>query len=277
MNGSRKRTEWRGVGNRPLISVITVVLNDMAGFVATANSVIRQSGVDYEYAVKDGGSSDGTWDLVRRFGSFIDIAETGNDGGIYGAMNQAVRMASGKWIAFLNAGDVYTDGALGRLAEHARKGGDVIYSDVKSAESGKLHPYHSADEYWKGMTFDHQSCLVRRRLLLQNPFDEGLRIAGDLDFFSRLHASGRRFAKVESVTAIKPFSRGASVGYAQRFPERFEVLMRNFSKTHPVEAALTDELSQHAQARGLKIDEDESVESILERLRKVEQDASAGT
>jgi len=92
----------------PLISVITVVKNGAATLRDTLESVYSQTYANIELIVIDGGSDDGTVDILREHDERIDIWVSEPDGGIYDAMNKALDMASGKYVHFLNADDHYT-------------------------------------------------------------------------------------------------------------------------------------------------------------------------
>ena len=94
------------MAHSPFFSVVTVTLNAAEKAAQTARSVLEQTFGDYEYIVKDGGSTDDTVRKLRELGSFnIQVCR---DSGIYNAMNQALRCCSGKYVCFLNAGDVFT-------------------------------------------------------------------------------------------------------------------------------------------------------------------------
>jgi glycosyltransferase involved in cell wall biosynthesis len=102
----------------PLISVITVVKDDVTGVIATLSSVFDQTMSDYEVIVQDGASTDGTTEALTCFGTWIDDLETAPDEGIYDAMNRALARARGEWVLFLNAGDTLVDrGVFARVSE----------------------------------------------------------------------------------------------------------------------------------------------------------------
>lgn len=96
------------------LSIITVVYNDRAGFVKTANSVAEQREFysDIEYIVIDGGSKDGTAEAIAEAGSTIDYWVSESDKGIYDAMNKGIRAAKGSALLFLNAGDYFVGDVL---------------------------------------------------------------------------------------------------------------------------------------------------------------------
>jgi putative colanic acid biosynthesis glycosyltransferase len=116
---------------KPLISVITVTLNCAQDAVATARTVLSQEFADYEYLVKDGGSTDGTIEAMKEMGIRVVVQP---DTGIYDAMNQALALCQGKYVCFLNAGDnfLYTQ-VLTDVAECIAKDPEVsfVWGDVR--------------------------------------------------------------------------------------------------------------------------------------------------
>jgi len=96
------------------LSIVTVVYNDRAGFIKTANSVAEQRGFysEIEYVVIDGGSKDGTADAIAEASSGIDYWVSEPDKGIYDAMNKGIQAAKGSALLFLNAGDYFVGDVL---------------------------------------------------------------------------------------------------------------------------------------------------------------------
>lgn len=93
--------------NSPLITVITVVYNGVGCIEETIKSVLEQSYDNVEYIVVDGGSTDGTIDLIRRYEGSIDYWVSESDRGLYDGLAKGFSAASGSIICYLNAGDLY--------------------------------------------------------------------------------------------------------------------------------------------------------------------------
>lgn len=224
-------------------SVITVVYNDCAGVVRTMQSIFDQTCPDYEVIVQDGASSDGTSEVLRGFGDWIDDLTIEADDGIYDAMNRALGRASGEWLLFLNASDYFVDNmVLERIAGELRTDDDIVIGRAMSDETGKLHQYRRPDRFWTGSTNDHQASFIRREIMQELRYSTAYPIAGDLDFFTRARLANYRQRHIETVVARKPFSVGASVGFIDRFRDRLPILEGAFEGTYPVRETLRREL-----------------------------------
>ena len=126
------------------ISIITATYNSEATIADTINSVLSQNYSDIEYLVIDGGSSDGTLDIVKanapRFdGKLRWVSES--DRGIYDAMNKGIRMATGDIIGILNSDDYYTSNdVLSTYAEAFKTSKvDAVYGDIHFIREGQPH------------------------------------------------------------------------------------------------------------------------------------------
>jgi glycosyltransferase involved in cell wall biosynthesis len=123
----------------PKISVVTPTFNGIRTLRETIESVIAQNYTNWEHIVIDGGSTDGTVDLLRNYPHLQWVSE--KDRGHYDAMNKGIQRASGEIIAILNSDDCYRTGALGKVAaafganpEWDALFGDVIYVDGQGSE-----------------------------------------------------------------------------------------------------------------------------------------------
>ncbi|MDP1923244.1 MAG: glycosyltransferase [Thiobacillus sp.] len=144
----------------PRVSIITVVRNDAPGLARTLASVAAQDYANRQMVVIDGGSTDGTLEMLRQHATAIDNWISEPDEGIYHAMNKGVVLADGEWLLFMNAGDEFagTD-ALSAAVAVIGTGVDVVYSDWIYRENGRL-----AQAGFDRMNVRHQSVLYRKSL-----------------------------------------------------------------------------------------------------------------
>ena len=96
----------------PKLSIITVNLNNKAGLQKTIESVFSQTFTDYEYLVIDGGSEDGSKELIKKYENKFVYWVSEKDKGIFNAMNKGILKASGEYLLFLNSGDYFYDSAV---------------------------------------------------------------------------------------------------------------------------------------------------------------------
>lgn len=93
------------------LSIVTVCYNEK-DIGRTCESIVSQSCQDFEWIVVDGGSTDGSLEVIKHYKERIDILISEPDNGIYDAMNKGIRLAKGKWINFMNGGDTFADNGI---------------------------------------------------------------------------------------------------------------------------------------------------------------------
>lgn len=167
------------------VSVITVVRNDRDGLHKTAESIYSQSFNNFEWIVVDGASEDGTLQFIKQQ-QRIDMWISEEDQGIYDAMNKGVKIASGKYTVFMNAGDIFTDNtALQCVFDKLCQLDDlntILYGGAQLEFSNGREWYRSPkdEQYiWHGLPANHQATFYPTRWLLNHPYDLSYRICGD--------------------------------------------------------------------------------------------------
>lgn len=188
----------------PLVSVVTVVFNDVENLQRTIESIASQTYGNVEHIIIDGCSVDGTLDVIKNNLS-IDYWLSEKDGGIYDAMNKGIKAATGEWINFMNSGDVFFNTSVlsdvFNDTEFRRK--DLIYGDVEVDYGGfkKIKSAGVVNSLKQGMQFSHQSLFATRSILASTPFDISYRTAADYDFVVRAWVEGRSFHYVNVVVS----------------------------------------------------------------------------
>jgi glycosyltransferase involved in cell wall biosynthesis len=185
--------------NSHKISVVTVVYNDKTNLERTLLSVIGQSYGNIEYIVIDGGSTDGSLDLIKKHEAHLASWISEKDSGIYNAMNKGIRMASGEWVCFLNSGDVFVDSEIvGKVADSINRfpeKPDIVYGNILTQQpDGTLNEAVAKEPCnIHRMYFCHQSAFVRLPLLQKWNFDEKHVMSADLKFFKQCYYDRRTF------------------------------------------------------------------------------------
>lgn len=178
----------------PLFSIITAVRNGAATLQKTIDSVARQTCRDLEYIVMDGGSTDGTQDILRGAGESISSWASAPDHGIYDAFNRAVTSAKGTWIAFLGADDTYYPDALEQYRDFILKKNrpelEYISSRVELVRHNRIIRTIGAAWSWpvfsKYMTVAHVGSMHHISLFQKyGLFDISYKICGDYELLLR--------------------------------------------------------------------------------------------
>jgi glycosyltransferase involved in cell wall biosynthesis len=178
----------------PKVTVVTVVRNAKLDIERTIRSVIDQDYEQIEYIVVDGDSTDGTYHVITRFETRISTFLSEPDRGIYDAMNKGIRLATGDWILFLNAGDeIYSNTTIREIFDQETFSGyHVLYGDLVAENSIGARFYAKAlrlQVLRYRMAFGHPACLVKASVLKARPFSVSYRVAADYDFMLRLYLS----------------------------------------------------------------------------------------
>jgi glycosyltransferase involved in cell wall biosynthesis len=169
------------------VSIVTVNYNNATGLTETISSVQSQSHRTIEHIVIDGGSSDGSADVLRASSGDLAFWSCEPDRGVYHAMNKGVQRATLPYVLFLNSGDCFnsTD-ALERLVAGSGDH-DIVYGDLVLQEAeGRwtmVYPAMLTFDHFRTGSLPHPCSLIRRSLLSLRPYDEDLTIVADWAFF----------------------------------------------------------------------------------------------
>lgn len=170
-------------------SIITVNYNNKEGLRQTIESVERLLSTKYEFIIIDGGSTDGSVDIIREHEDSITYWISEKDNGIYNAMNKGIRQARGEFVNFMNSGDTFYQPNVLEMIEPYLKGNDIVIGKEfhKAPISGDTATTFLPDRLSMA-TFvagflPHQSGFIRRTLFDSMLYDESLRIVSDWKFY----------------------------------------------------------------------------------------------
>ena len=174
---------------KPLVSIITVVYNGQKYLEQTINSVINQTYKNVEYIIIDGGSTDGTLDIIKQYEKFIAYWVSEPDRGLYDAMNKGIKLAKGELIGMINSDDWYELDAVQLMVNaylnnptrtifHADRF-DVHHNSSKRVR--KFNPSVFKFKYY-GMTYNHPSMFVTKTEYAEHQYNINLRVLSDYQF-----------------------------------------------------------------------------------------------
>lgn len=175
---------------RPILSIITINFNNRIGLEKTLESVFNQSNTSFEYIIVDGGSSDGSKELLENNSAKISKYVSEPDGGIYNAMNKGAKMASGKYITYLNSGDILHDNDVVKdvLSDlSSNDSDDILFGKIvnvfgnKEFECSFNHELSLISLHYD--VVNHSGSFIKRELQLKYPYREDLKICSDRQFF----------------------------------------------------------------------------------------------
>lgn len=182
------------------VSVITISYNNADGLKKTIDSVVAQSFVDYEYIIVDGGSTDGSADLIQQYENKITYWVSEPDKGIYNAMNKALLQAKGQYVHFLNSGDVYASPLVLEKFFSQKDQNIALLRGVQICDYGDKtdrwlnignRPITLYDMFTN--TLLHQATFIRRNLFGKyGNYDETLKIVSDWKFFFKAILGGEQ-------------------------------------------------------------------------------------
>lgn len=199
------------------VSIVTITFNCKDELEGTIRSVINQDYANKEYIIIDGGSTDGTLDIIQKYSEHITKWISEPDKGLYDAMNKGISYSSGDWIIFMNAGDWFAKQDVIRRVFDGVSYQDnvcVLFGDTleKNNES-KVHfvigenPFNlTHKDYIYGMTFCHQSAFTRASELRRLKFDISKKISADFDLFYKIYKEGLLFQHVDVIVSIYDIS-----------------------------------------------------------------------
>lgn len=195
----------------PLVSIVTPTLNQAAFIEATLVSVMNQDYRPVQHIVVDGGSTDGTLEILERYRDRYDLSWTsGADDGMYEAVNRGMSRATGAILAYLNSDDLYLPWTVETVVRRLQQSPavDVVYGDAllldEASRRARLAFFPPIATEFLQTAFLVQPTVFWRRSAYEAVagFDVQLRFVGDLDFFIRL-GQRCRFSKIDEVLAVE--------------------------------------------------------------------------
>ena len=201
----------------PKISIVTVSYNTSDCIEKTILSVISQTYPNVEYLIIDGGSTDGTQEIVGRYSDRIAYFVSEKDKGLYDGMNKGIAAATGDYLLFMNADDVFVNNEVVEktaqfIEEHPDA--DVVYGNSEQVlEYGTYEVKPKVAYSNHKMAISHQATFVKLSLLRSHPFDLKYRYAADFEQLSSLYLDGYKFVYIDLLVARVEMTGGTTYNH----------------------------------------------------------------
>lgn len=220
---------------KPILSVITIVYNNVGDIERTMFSVLNQTYKNIEYIIIDGKSSDGTLDVIKRYESRIAKLFSEKDEGIYDAMNKGLAAATGDYVIFMNSGDEFYDNDTVSAVFATDENADIYYGETEMiAGNGQSlgQRRHKAPEdfNWRsfkfGMSVSHQAIYIKRSLA--EPYDSRYQLSADIDWIIRAAKKANKIVNVNRYVAKYLVGGMSKKKHRRSLAERFNIMKRHY-------------------------------------------------
>lgn len=212
------------------LSIITVNLNNKDGLPKTIDSVISQTFKDFEWIVIDGGSTDGSKELIEKYSDHISYWVSEPDNGIYNAMNKGIKASKGEYLLFLNSGDIINESTTLEDVFNLYPEDDIVTGQVINIDTQKLLRVYNKSLFMQlyNNTLNHQGTFIKRSLFKDRLYDETLRIVSDWKFWLQTIIWGNASTKVIDVIVSQQEMNGISNGKNPLLKEEREKVKKEF-------------------------------------------------
>ena len=222
--------------SRPLVTVITVVFNGADHLEETILSILNQTYDNIEYVLIDGGSTDGTLEIIKKYDTAIDYWISEKDGGIYDAMNKGIKLATGEWINFMNSGDIlYTNEVLEKIQTKLNNFSNLVYGNAEmfSEQHHVTVPNNSSsitiNSFMMNMPICHQAMFFRKKAFQQiGLFRTNYKICADHDWTVKYLYMGNQLEYISINIASCRMDGVSGTSVYQRNRERMEISLTYF-------------------------------------------------
>lgn len=261
------------------ISIITIAYNVVDSIERTIKSVVNQNYENKEYIIIDGGSEDGTVDIIKKYNDNITYWVSEPDGGIYPAMNKGILKASGDYLIFMNAGDYFvSNNSISSLTSYFKDENKIVYGYIiklyKNLKSygrplRKINP-DAVDFILWGI--DHQAAFIKKELFDKyGLYDTTYRLASDWFFF--MNVAGIHKEKI--IYVDKPIAYFSMDGVSTKSKEKYikemdEILLSIFGTYYPFMCELAEYRKSSLIRRLLNIRLYIKKNGIGEKLRAIQ-------
>lgn len=217
------------------ISIITVVLNDVHHIEKTILSVVNQTNADCEYIIIDGGSTDGTVEIIQQYGQYLSYWISEPDRGVADAFNKGILHATGKLIGIVNSGDFLEEEALHKVADAFLPNNiDIVYGNVQYWHADTKEYIYHADHTLlpKFMSVNHPAVFVSNDIYRKfGLFDQQYTLAMDYELMLRFYMKGARFTYINSILSNMALGGISDIHWKRAYREAYEIRKHYFGNS----------------------------------------------
>jgi len=210
-----------------MISIITIVFNDKDHIEKTLLSVINQNIKEIEYIIIDGGSTDGTVDIIRKYENDIAYWSSEKDHGIVDAFNKGIKKATGDIIGLVNSGDFLEPNTLKKVSKtFENNNADIVYGNMQYWQKNKKEYIYKADHrlLTKFMSLNHPAVFVKKEIYNQyGLFDDRYKVAMDYDLMLRFYSKDAKFIYIDDVLSNMALGGVSDVNWQLAYRESFNI------------------------------------------------------
>ena len=241
------------------LSLITINYNNREGLKKTIDSVVAQTFKDFEWIVIDGGSTDGSRELLEQYAEHFAYWVSEPDNGIYNAMNKGIDHAHGEYLQFLNSGDWLNSPDTLQSFFSIPLEGDIVYGDQDYYKGDELvesrkHPEVLSLKYLYEWSLGHCSTFIKRELLAETHYNEKYRIVSDWEFFLKKALENKTFVHRPLTVGCFDMSGISMANQELLHKEREDVAKSLLPQCVRNDFAAMDDMENRMQAYGIQMD-----------------------
>ena len=221
--------------DKPLLSVITVVFNNIKGIERTMLSVLNQTYEHIEYIVIDGKSTDGTLQIIEKYSLQLAVFITEKDAGIYDAMNKGLAKATGDYVVFMNSGDGFYEKDTVKEVFASEPDADIYYGETEMLDQnlqslGQRRHKAPGNFTWRdfkyGMSISHQAIFIRRNLV--ENYNLKYELSADIDWILLAAKKARKIVNVHQYVVKYMVGGMSKKKHLQSLLERFAIMRKHY-------------------------------------------------
>jgi glycosyltransferase involved in cell wall biosynthesis len=220
---------------KPLLSVITVVFNNVEHIERTVLSVVNQTYSEIQYIVIDGVSTDGTLEILQRFNNNIDVLVSEPDKGIYDAMNKGLKIAKGEYVLFMNSGDEFYENNTVKQVFESTPNADIYYGETEMLDENLVNqgrrrhqtPLQLNIESFKyGMSVSHQAIFIKK--IIVKSYDQKFKLSADIDWILDAIVRADKIVNTQIVTTKYLMGGLSKKKHLQSLKERYQIFKKYY-------------------------------------------------